>query len=143
MFLRTVPPTSGVEPLIVSEPMRSPTCVLQPATVWCANCCAMDQYKYLKLVRLTVVALSALADFSATCKSMSWLFFASCCRSGSGVNSGSAPSNPSPRAGVAIGDRALDLAVLEEAHLFDGLIGSQKVFICNRLNEFIALGKPA
>jgi len=55
----------------------------------------------------------------------------------------STASKRSPRAGVAIGDRVLDLAVLEDAHLFDGLVGSELVFNRNRLNDFIVLGKPA
>ena len=52
-------------------------------------------------------------------------------------------SSESPRAGVAIGDQILDLSVVEEAGLFDGLIGTKKVFNRERLNDFIALGKPA
>ena len=47
----------------------------------------------------------------------------------------------SPRAGVAIGDQILDLSVVEEAGLFDGLIGAKPIFNRERLNEFIALGK--
>ena len=49
----------------------------------------------------------------------------------------------SPRAGVAIGDQILDLAIIEDAGLFNGLIGAEKVFGRERLNDFIALGKPA
>ena len=54
----------------------------------------------------------------------------------------STASDASPRAGVAIGDQVLDLAVLEEAGLFDGLIGLENAFNRSRLNEFIAIGKP-
>ena len=48
----------------------------------------------------------------------------------------------SPRAGVAIGNQILDLAAIEEAGVFDGLTGPEKVFNRERLNNFIALGKP-
>jgi fumarylacetoacetase len=49
----------------------------------------------------------------------------------------------SPRAGTAIGDKILDLSVIEDAGLFDGLVGAKRVFNRERLNDFIALGKPA
>jgi fumarylacetoacetase len=49
----------------------------------------------------------------------------------------------SPRAGVAIGARILDLSVLEEAGLFNGIAGAKKIFNFARLNEFLSLGKPA
>ncbi len=52
-------------------------------------------------------------------------------------------ASDSPRAGVAIGNQILDLSVIEEAGLLDGLIGTKKVFNRERLNDFIALGKPA
>jgi fumarylacetoacetase len=48
----------------------------------------------------------------------------------------------SPRAGVAIGDQILDLYIVEDAGLFDGIIGSTKIFNLPRLNEFLSLGKP-
>ncbi len=48
----------------------------------------------------------------------------------------------SPRAGIAIGDRILDLAVIEEAGLLNEISGVKKVFERSRLNEFVALGKP-
>ena len=50
------PQLSGVVPLIVPEPIRSPTRVLQPDTVWCASCWAMFQYIERKFVREIVVA---------------------------------------------------------------------------------------
>ena len=49
--------------------------------------------------------------------------------------------NELPRAGIAIGDRILDLSILENASLFNGLLGDQKVFNRERLNDFITLGK--
>ena len=52
-------------------------------------------------------------------------------------------ANKSPCAGVAIGDQILDLSIVEEAGLLDGLLGGEKVFNSERLNDFIALGKPA
>ena len=52
-------------------------------------------------------------------------------------------ASDSPRAGVAIGDQILDLSVIEEAGLFDALVGAKKVFNRGRLNDFIALGTPA
>jgi len=45
---------------------------------------------------------------------------------------------PTPRVGVAIGDDVLDLAVLAEAGLFDGL--PQGVFAQASINAFMALG---
>ncbi len=46
------------------------------------------------------------------------------------------------RAGVAIGDQILDLSVVEDAGLLDGIIGTAKIFNLPRLNEFLSLGKP-
>ena len=40
-------------PEMVPLPIMSPLRTLQPFTVWCANCCTMDQYMYLKLERHT------------------------------------------------------------------------------------------
>src|SRR5262245_30640192 len=49
-----------------------------------------------------------------------------------------------PRAGVAIGDSGLDLAVLEERGLFAGpALRQQRVFGRPALNAFFALGRPA
>jgi len=49
-----------------------------------------------------------------------------------------------PRIGVAIGDFVLDLAVLEEAGLFDGpQLRDRLVFHQESLNQFMALGRPA
>jgi fumarylacetoacetase len=48
----------------------------------------------------------------------------------------------SPRAGVAIGDRILDLSMIEEAGLLSEMIGIKKVFNLSRLNDFLLLGKP-
>ncbi len=55
---------------------------------------------------------------------------------------------PSPgaaaRVGVAIGDAVLDLSALEEAGLFDGpRLSGERVFSRPRLNDFMALGRPA
>ena len=50
------------------------------------------------------------------------------------------PAGASPRAGVAIGDRILDLSVLAEAGLLQCATG---VFAQPRLNDFIALGPDA
>ena len=48
-----------------------------------------------------------------------------------------------PRAGVAIGDRIVDLAELAAQGHFDDLnIGDLSVFSRSSLNGFIALGKP-
>jgi fumarylacetoacetase len=49
------------------------------------------------------------------------------------------PRNAPARAGVAIGDLVLDLAVLEDA----GHFGAQQVFANDSLNAFMALGRPA
>jgi fumarylacetoacetase len=49
------------------------------------------------------------------------------------------PLNGEPRAGVAIGELILDLAVVEEA----GHFGQQRVFENDSLNAFMALGRPA
>ena len=47
------------------------------------------------------------------------------------------------RAGVAIGDLVLDLAVVEEAGYFRTLnFGEQAVFARDSLNAFLALGRP-
>jgi fumarylacetoacetase len=49
-----------------------------------------------------------------------------------------------PHIGVAIGDFVLDLAVLEEAGLFDGpQLRDRLVFHQESLNQFMALGRPA
>jgi fumarylacetoacetase len=48
-----------------------------------------------------------------------------------------------PRAGVAIGDRVLDLAVLEETGLLAVAPAGDRVFDRPTLNAFIALGRPA
>jgi fumarylacetoacetase len=48
------------------------------------------------------------------------------------------PRNGAARAGVAIGDLILDLAVLEEA----GHFGQQRVFASDSLNAFMSLGRP-
>ncbi len=49
-------------------------------------------------------------------------------------------ANPSPRVGVALGDRIVDLSVLQQAGI---LTLAQPVFAQPRLNDFIALGRPA
>ena len=52
------PKESVVGPLIVPDPKRSPGWRLQPVIVWCANCCFMVQYMYLKFDRLTTASFS-------------------------------------------------------------------------------------
>jgi len=52
-----------------------------------------------------------------------------------------APS-PAPRVGIAIGDEILDLAALERAGALSAGPG-EPVFAKDRLNDFIALGRPA
>ncbi len=52
----------------------------------------------------------------------------------------STPAHPAPRAGVAIGDRILDLAVLERAGLLAVAPGGKRVFDRESLNDFMALG---
>src|SRR5690606_22423722 len=50
----------------------------------------------------------------------------------------------SPRVGVAIGEYVLDLAVLEEAGLFNSsVVAGKKLFNCSSLNAFIDLGYQA
>jgi len=53
------------------------------------------------------------------------------------------PNDARPRAGVAIGDRVLDLAVLEEAGLLAVAPAGERVFDRDTLNGFIALGRSA
>lgn len=48
----------------------------------------------------------------------------------------------SPRAGVAIGNFIIDLAVLAAAGKFSGIVKDARVFSQSTLNDFIALGKP-
>ena len=52
------------------------------------------------------------------------------------------PGNRALRAGVAIGDYVLDLAVLEDAALLSIVPAGQRVFSEASLNSFIALGRP-
>ena len=53
------------------------------------------------------------------------------------------PNDGAARAGVAIGEQILDLAVLEEAGVFRGLdLGDRPVFGSDSLNGFLALGRP-
>ncbi len=47
-----------------------------------------------------------------------------------------------PRAGIAIGDKIVDLATAAEAGLFGKRRFFKKIFEKNSLNDFIALGKP-
>src|SRR5215469_331273 len=54
----------------------------------------------------------------------------------------STASSPAPRVGVAIGDEILDLAALERAGALIAGPG-EPVFARDRLNDFIALGRPA
>ena len=54
----------------------------------------------------------------------------------------STASSPAPRVGVAIGDEILDLAALERAGALIAGPG-EPVFAKDRLNDFIALGRPA
>ena len=54
------------------------------------------------------------------------------------------PSGGPPRVGVAIGEQVLDLAVLEQAGLFDrALLGDGSLFDQPSLNTFMARGRPA
>src|SRR4051795_3709222 len=54
------------------------------------------------------------------------------------------PKDGPARAGVAIGDLVLDLAVLEEAGHFRELgQGAAPLFATDSLNAFMALGRPA
>ncbi|MDQ3199914.1 MAG: fumarylacetoacetase [Verrucomicrobiota bacterium] len=54
------------------------------------------------------------------------------------------PHDGKARAGVALGDLVLDLAVLEEEGYFRALdIGQRPVFAGDSLNAFLALGRPA
>jgi len=54
------------------------------------------------------------------------------------------PNDGVARAGVAIGDLVLDLAVLEEAGYFRALnFGPQAIFARDSLNAFLALGRPS
>jgi fumarylacetoacetase len=54
------------------------------------------------------------------------------------------PNDGAPRAGVAIGDLVLDLAVLEElGHFRAPEFGERSVFASDSLNRFLALGRPA
>ncbi len=53
------------------------------------------------------------------------------------------PNDGGARAGVAIGDSILDLALLEEAGYFRALnFGAQPIFASDSLNAFLALGRP-
>src|SRR6187401_2661686 len=54
------------------------------------------------------------------------------------------PNDGRARAGVAIGDLILDLAVLEQAGYFRALnFGPEPIFGRDSLNAFLALGRPA
>ncbi len=54
------------------------------------------------------------------------------------------PQDGKARAGVAIGDLVLDLAVLEEGGYFRALnFGDRPIFAGDSLNSFLALGRPA
>ena len=55
----------------------------------------------------------------------------------------STAADPRPRAGVAIGESVLDLAVLEDAGLLRIAPPDRRVFDRATLNPFIALGRPA
>ena len=73
------PKLSGFDPEIVPEPIISPEFTLQPLLVWCANCCDIDQYKYLKFDLETVVG----ATFSgaiATSRLISNVCLPFCCK---------------------------------------------------------------
>ncbi|CAN5474642.1 fumarylacetoacetase [soil metagenome] len=53
------------------------------------------------------------------------------------------PNDGEPRAGVALGEFVLDLAVLEEAGHFRALdLGDRAIFATDSLNAFLALGRP-
>jgi fumarylacetoacetase len=55
----------------------------------------------------------------------------------------STAADPRPRAGVAIGESVLDLAVLEDAGLLRIAPADGRIFDRATLNPFIALGRPA
>ena len=50
--------------------------------------------------------------------------------------------NKSPRVGIAIGDKVLDLAGVAKQGFFDKIKIDKKVFSQNTLNDFISAGKP-
>ncbi len=50
--------------------------------------------------------------------------------------------NKSPRLGIAIGDKVLDLAGVAKQGFFDKIKIDKKVFSQNTLNDFISTGKP-
>ena len=52
----------------------------------------------------------------------------------------STKENPSPRAGVALGDQVIDLGALDDAGLLPA--SARGAFRTGTLNTFIALGKP-
>jgi fumarylacetoacetase len=54
----------------------------------------------------------------------------------------STSGNGAPRAGIAIGKQILDLSVIHDAGLFDGLGITSGAFNRSTLNDFIALGRP-
>lgn len=54
------------------------------------------------------------------------------------------PNNDSPRAGVALGDQVVDLALLEARGFFrEANLGERAIFTQPALNDFFALGRPA
>src|SRR5690606_30587666 len=56
----------------------------------------------------------------------------------------SRPDQDGPRVGVALGDRVVDLAVLQRRGLFDAVpeVGEADAFAQPALNAFMALGRP-
>ncbi len=46
-----------------------------------------------------------------------------------------------PRAGIAIGDKIVDLSILQEKKFFSGIDLPDEIFLKDNLNDFIALGK--
>src|SRR5690606_28679914 len=54
------PHESALGPVIVPLPIMSPLFTLQPFAVWWANCCAIFQYIYLKLLFVIVTGSPSL-----------------------------------------------------------------------------------
>src|SRR5258707_9482543 len=52
------------------------------------------------------------------------------------------PRDGAARIGVALGDYVIDLAVLQDAGHFPD-VRDRKLFACDSLNGFLALGRPA
>mmetsp|Transcript_37344 Transcript_37344/g.51229 ORF Transcript_37344/g.51229 Transcript_37344/m.51229 type:complete len:227 (+) Transcript_37344:122-802(+) len=89
-------------PEIVPVPSRSPGRIGQPLIVWCASCCASDQYMYFKLLRMMVSG----ADISAVCMSTSSLMSKACLLPGACFRYGSGSGLSCEGVAVRNGSRA-------------------------------------